>query len=274
MAEIRSRVTADGALTYLEAGPAHAMPVVFLHGIGGSARLWTRQLASFGEHHRAVAWNMPGYGGSAPLPTSSVGLLGDALARFLELPGLDRPVLVGHSLGGMVVQSYLADGHPPPRGAVLAQTSPAFGGRDPAWARDFVAARLEPLERGETMRAMAPAMVEGMIGEGADPDGVALALDAIAETPESAYRDSTLAMIGFDRREALERIAVPTLVVSGSADRNAPAATMEKMAARIPGAEYVCVEGCGHLVMAERPDAFDGALRAFLARLEPAGADG
>lgn len=267
MTETKAGTTPDGRFTFLEAGPADGVPVVFLHGIGGGARLWMRQLAAPAPGWRYIAWNMPGYAGSASLDPMSIGTLGEALAAFVGALGLDRPVLVGHSIGGMIVQSFLADALGPVRGAVLAQTSPAFGGRDPGWARDFVAARLGPLDRGETMAATAAANVPGLVGDDPDPDGVALAQAVMAETPPDAYRASTLAMLGFDRREALARIAVPTLLVAGSRDANAPAAGMARMAEKVPGAEYVCLEGAGHLVMLERPKAFDDLLRAFLARV-------
>lgn len=261
-----TRRTPDGRFTYLEHGPERAQPVVFLHGIGGGAELWKGQLDSFGRRYRTIAWNMPGYGGSAPLETASVGTYGDALAAFIAALRLDTPVLVGHSIGGMIVQSFLADGLGDLRAAVLAQTSPAFGGRDPEWARGFVADRLAPLDRGETMGTVAEASVAGMIGDDPDPDGVALARAVIAGTPPEAYRASTLAMIGFDRREALACIAVPTLLLSGSKDGNAPAATMAKMAEKIPGGEHVCLEGVGHLAFLERPAEFDRAVLDFLDR--------
>ena len=268
MAEIRSGTTPDGRFSYLEAGRPDAVPVVFLHGIGGGARLWTGQLGRLSAGHRAIAWDMPGYGGSAPLGGApGIDAFAQALAAFVTGLGLDRPVLVGHSIGGMIVQSHLADAVEPVRGAVLAQTSPAFGGRDPAWARDFVAARLGPLDRGESMASLAAASVDGMIGDEPDPAGVALARAVMAETPPDAYRASTLAMLGFDRREALARISVPLLLLAGTRDQNAPAATMAKMAERVRGAEIVTVQGAGHLLMLERPAAFDAALASFLARV-------
>ena len=271
MVEISRKTTPDGRFTYLEAGPAAGLPVVFLHGIGGGARLWARQLDSFGSRYRAIAWDMPGYGGSASLDgPPGMGALAAALAAFLRDLGLDRPVLVGHSIGGMIVQTYLADALGPLRGAVLAQTSPAFGGRDPAWARDFVAARLGPLDRGESMASLAEASVAGMVGDEPDEAGIALARAVMAETPPAAFRASTLAMLGFDAREALARIAVPVLLLAGTRDLNAPAATMAKMAEKMPGAEIVVVEGAGHLLMLERPAAFDAALAAFLDRVDHA----
>src|SRR5258705_190499 len=63
---------ADGRFTYETAGGPAKMPLVFLHGIGGAARGWRGQLTAFGDRYRAVAWDMPGYGGSSPLPSVSI----------------------------------------------------------------------------------------------------------------------------------------------------------------------------------------------------------
>jgi 3-oxoadipate enol-lactonase len=73
-----------------------------------------------------------------------------------------------------------------------------------------------------------------------------------------------LALLGFDQRSALKEIKVPTLVLSGSKDKNAPAPMMAKMASYIPSATYLELEGVGHLVNLERPDAFNTALDQFL----------
>jgi 3-oxoadipate enol-lactonase len=72
------------------------------------------------------------------------------------------------------------------------------------------------------------------------------------------------ALLGFDQRQALKNIRVPTLVLSGSKDKNAPAAMMAKMASFIPSASYVELEDIGHLVNLERPAAFNAALDQFL----------
>ena len=248
-------------VAYLERGDG--VPILFLHGIGGAARQFDGQLRHFGAAMRAIAWDMPGYGASAPLPLVSMDALAAELAGFIAALGLDRPVLVGHSLGGMIAQHLVAESPHMARALVLAQTSAAFGSRDPAWAEQFVADRLGPLDAGRTMAELAPGMVAGMVGEDADPAGVALAVDCITHTPDSTYRDTVLAMPGFDRRDALPRIAVPTLVLAGTKDPNAPAAAMQRMAERIPGARYVALEGVGHLAHLERPRAFHDALDAF-----------
>jgi 3-oxoadipate enol-lactonase len=86
----------------------------------------------------------------------------------------------------------------------------------------------------------------------------------MASVPEATYRASMRALLGFDRRQALKDIKVPTLALSGSKDKNAPAPMMAKMASYIPSASYVELEGVGHLVNLERPMAFNATLDQFL----------
>jgi 3-oxoadipate enol-lactonase len=256
--------TSDGRFGYEAAGDPASQPLVFLHGIGGAARAWRSQLTAFGDRYRAMAWDMPGYGNSAPLAAVSIASLAEALQDFLHQVGAKKPILVGHSIGGMIVQQWLVK-YPDIAGAVvLAQTSPAFGKPDGDWQKTFIDARLGPLDRGETLASLAPTLVRELVGDDPDAGGMVLARDCMAAVPEATYRATMLALIGFDLRAALKDIAVPTLVLSGSRDNNAPAPMMAKMAGYIPSATYVELEGAGHLVNLERPDAFNAALDSFL----------
>jgi 3-oxoadipate enol-lactonase len=262
--------TSDGRFAYEAAGEPGLPALVFLHGIGGAARAWRGQIDAFADRYRAIAWDMPGYGGSAPLATVSIASLADALQDFLQLIGAAKPVLVGHSIGGMIVQQWLVK-YPRDAGAVvLAQTSPAFGKADGDWQKSFIDARLGPLDRGETLASLAPILVKELVGDNPDASGVAIARDCMANVPEASYRASMLALLGFDQRNALKDIKIPTLLLSGSKDKNAPAPMMAKMATYIPQASYVELEGAGHLVNLERPQAFNAALDQFLKTIEVA----
>jgi 3-oxoadipate enol-lactonase len=256
--------TRDGRFSYEAAGDPALPPLVFLHGIGGAARAWRRQVNAFSDRYRAIAWDMPGYGGSAKLPVVSIATLADALQDFLQQIGATKPILVGHSIGGMIVQQLLVKSPGIARAVVLAQTSPAFGKPDGDWQKSFIGARLGPLDRGETMRSLAPSLVKDLVGDNPDPQGMELARDCMASVPEATYRAVMLALMGFDQRNALKNIAVPTLVLSGSKDNNAPAPMMAKMATYIPSSGYVEIEGAGHLVNLERPDTFNAAIDRFL----------
>src|SRR5262245_23967165 len=119
------------------------IPLVFVHGIGSSARGWTPQiecLPDAGFH--AVAVDLLGYGGRPPVDTMDFESLAADVEAFIARERLERPVLVGHSLGGMIAQTMLRrrpDGY---RAAVLACTSPAFGNPAGDFQKQFVAARL------------------------------------------------------------------------------------------------------------------------------------
>jgi 3-oxoadipate enol-lactonase len=256
--------TPDGRFGYEAAGDPARPTLLFLHGIGGAARAWRGQLESFGDRYHAVAWDMPGYGQSKPLAAVSIATLAGALQDFLAQIHAQKPILIGHSIGGMIVQQWLI-AHPRNAAAVvLAQTSPAFGKAEGDWQKSFIEARLGPLDRGATMAELAPTLVKELVGDAADPGGLQLARSCMAGVPEASYRASMLALLGFDQRHTLKDIQVPTLVLSGSRDKNAPAPMMAKMASYIRGASYIELEGAGHLVNLEQPNAFNAALDQFL----------
>jgi len=256
--------TRDGRFCYEAAGDPGSPTLVFLHGIGGAARAWRGQLETFSDRYRAMAWDMPGYGGSAPLPSVSIAALADALQDFLQQVGATKPILVGHSIGGMIVQQLLVKSPHIAGAVVLAQTSPAFGKPDGDWQKSFIDARLGPLDRGETLATLAPTLVKELVGDDPDVSGMEIARDCMACVPDTTYRATMLALMGFDLRNALKKIAVPTLVLSGSKDNNAPAPMMAKMASYIPSATFVELDGVGHLANLERPGAFNAALDSFL----------
>jgi 3-oxoadipate enol-lactonase len=256
--------TKDGRFAYELSGSPGATPLIFLHGIGGAARAWRHQLSTFGNRFQAIAWDMPGYGGSAPLASVSICALAEALQQFLQQIEAVKPILVGHSIGGMILQQWLVKNPEAARAVVLAQTSPAFGRPDGDWQKSFIATRLGPLDRGETMPSLAPSLVKELVGDDPDATGMELARDCMANVPETSYRAMMLALVGFDQREALKNISVPTLLLSGSKDNNAPAPMMAKTAGYIPSSRYVELAGVGHLANLERPGAFNEALTGFL----------
>ncbi len=242
------------------AGPA----VVFLHGIGGDAESWRAELEALAGDYRAIALDMPGYGASPPLAEMNFPALADALEALLDALDISRAHLVGHSIGGMVAQEFAATFPARVASLVLYATSPAFGKPDGDWQRDFLAARLAPLDAGRTMAELAPSIVAGLVGDAPDPDGVARATAAMARVPEDTYCAAMQCLVTFDRRDALPDLAVPVLVLAGAADDNAPPRMMERMAARIPGAEFQIIAGAGHLAHFERPAAFRAAVGGFL----------
>ncbi|MBY4948839.1 alpha/beta hydrolase [Cupriavidus respiraculi] len=246
--------------------------VVLLHGIGGGKAGWPAQLdALAAAGYRAVAWDMPGYGDSAMIAPYDFAGLAEALVPVLEAEHAAgrRVVLVGHSMGGMVAQEAYARAPRAIAGMLLSGTSPAFGKADGQWQQGFIAARTAPLDAGKTMAEMAAGLVRGMVAPNADADAVAFATSVMAAVPPATYRAALHALVQFNRRDELPRIAVPVLALAGEHDANAAPAVMQRMAERIPGAEYQCLPDVGHLACMERPVAFNDAMLGFLRRRFP-----
>ena len=256
------------AFTTLGAGPT----VLMLHGIGGGHLAFAPQvetLASSG--YRAVAWDMPGYGHSAPIePYTFKGLAQSCIKlieALLEADDQKRPgvILLGHSMGGMVAQEVVARRPELVSKLVLCGTSPSFGKPEGDWQRQFIEQRTAPLDAGKSMADLAEVLVPQMVGPGSLPEGVRLATHCMGQVPASTYRRALEALVTFDRRANLAQIAVPTLLVAGEQDRNAPPAVMKKMAQAISSSTYIEMRGIGHLQNLEAPDDFDGLLLNFLA---------
>jgi 3-oxoadipate enol-lactonase len=239
------------------------IPVVFLHGIGGGARSFAPQIASFAARgYQPVALDLPGYGGREPVDSMTF----DALAADVEasIETLERPVLVGHSMGGMVAQTLLRRKPAGYRAAVLSCTSPAFGNPAGDFQQKFVADRLAPLDAGKIMAQNAAAAADGIMGTNPDPAGRALFIECYAAVPERTYRAAVKCLVTFDERANLPNIKVPVLCLAAEHDRNAPPPVLEKMASKIPGAYYFCVAGRGHMPNLEAPAEFEAAIFNFL----------
>ena len=250
--------------------------VLFLHGIGGGHTAFAPQvetLASAG--YRAVAWDMPGYGRSAPIePYTFKGLAQSAL-DLIDALQCESVTLVGHSMGGMVAQELIARRPDRVNRLVLCGTSAVFGKRTngqlaEGWAEQFIGQRTAPLDAGRTMEQIAQQLIPQMVGPGALPEGLRLAEFCMAQVPPSTYRRALEALVTFDRQRAQADIRVPTLLISGEFDRNASPSVMKQMAETIPRARYAELAGVGHLMNLEAPDAFDALLLDFLAEPSPA----
>jgi len=240
-------------------------PVIFLHGIGVSARMFAPQVASFAAAgYQPVALDLPGYGDRTPVEAMSFEALAEDVEFTITQNALEKPVLLGNSMGGMVVQTMLRRRPDDYRAAVLSCTSPAFGNPAGDFQKKFVADRLAPLEAGRTMADIAPDAAAGMMGPNPDPAGRALFIEQYALTPESTYRAAVQSLVTFDERANLPAIKVPVLCLAAEHDRNAPPPVLEKMAAKIPGARYVCLPGLGHMPNLEAPQAFDATIFNFL----------
>lgn len=254
--------------TTLGSGPT----VLMLHGIGGGHIAFAPQVETLAAAgYRAVAWDMPGYGHSAPIEPYTFKGLAQSCIDLIDALQCEHVVLLGHSMGGMVAQEVVARRPERVSRLVLCGTSAAFGKRTDgrsadAWAQQFIAQRTAPLDAGQSMAEVAQRLVPQMVGPGSLPEGLRLAEHCMAGVPAATYRRALDCLVTFDRQAALGGIGVPTLLIGGEFDRVAAPSVMRQMAEAIPDARYAELKGIGHLMNLEAPDDFDALLLDFLAQ--------
>jgi pimeloyl-ACP methyl ester carboxylesterase len=243
--------------------------VLLLHGSGGGFRSFAPQvetLASLGW--RAVAWDMPGYGYSAPIePYTFKGLAERCIALIEALaPPAARPPWWGRVWAACWPRNlrcadptWWAGWCWPPRRRRSSRATPTR----------HIAQCQEALAAGTDLERIAQDRVAGLSGPQALPEGLQLARFCQAQVRAATWRRALAAMQAFDRRAALAHIGVPALLVAGEHDPVTPPAVLRAMAAAIRGSALVELPGVGHWPHLEAPDAFDQALLEFLRGTQP-----
>lgn len=243
--------------------------VLLLHGVGGGRAIWADAASGTASAiadagFRALAMDFPGYGDSQGEPT--LGAMAQAVLDLAAHARAERVVLLGHSMGGMVAQEVAHRSPHLAQGLVLACTSAAFGKPGGDWQAEFLKQRLAPLDAGLGMAGMADQLVPGLVSPTAPPAAREAARRVMTAVPEATYRVALKSIAGFDRRESLAALRVPTLMLAAEHDRTAPPDVMQRMAAKVSSAEYICLPDAGHIANVEAPAAFNSAVVSFLQR--------
>jgi 3-oxoadipate enol-lactonase len=244
------------------------LPVLLLHGLGGSRISWEPQLVSLGTRRLAAAWDLPGYGESALLATPvTFAALADAVMRWADELGAHRVHLVGISFGGMIAQ-YTAARHGDRVASLsLLATSPKFG-LDGTSPEEWRTARLAPLDAGWEPGDIADRVLGGLAGPGIAPEALEGQRAAMRRITGDALRRSIDCLLTHDSRLLLGSITAPTQCLVGSLDDETPVEYSQALVDGIAGAELHVIDGAGHLLNVEAPATVDALIAAHLERVE------
>ena len=249
----------------VEISGSGATALLYLHYWGGSARTWRPVIGALPDDYRHVAVDLRGWGDSARPDTGyRLADMADDVRGTIAVLGLDRYVLVGHSMGGKLAQ-YLASGRPAGLcGLVLVAPSPPLplpldAPQRAAIAHAYddaasIAATLDHvLTAGPLPHALRSQVVE---------DSLRGAAAAKRAWPHGAMAE--------DITDRARGIDAPVTVVSGELDRvDPPAALLTHLLPFIPHAVLETVPGRGHLLPLEAPQAVAHAIRRFVDDLTP-----
>lgn len=258
----RSLALAEGRQSYREGGEGPA--IVLLHGISSGAASWA-PLAAHLNGYRVLAWDAPGYADSQPLSGAhpSAGDYAGRLDAWLESLGIERCVLVGHSLGAMMASAYTALRPERLAGVVLAD--PALGYRDAdADKRDEVYRSRWTMLAEQGHAAYAAARAPRLLRDDASPDDIARVRDGMQRLHVEGFAQASW-MLANDALEGYlnrSNLNIPAIVLCGDEDRITTPQASRALAERL-GLPYHAIAHAGHASYIDAPQAFAAVVDTF-----------
>jgi 3-oxoadipate enol-lactonase len=254
------RIEVDGAELAMERGGEGA-PLVFVHGLGGAGSWAEQASATRRAGFETVELDSRGAGGSAAAPGPySVELWASDLVAVVERLGLERPALIGHSVGCMVAEHAALELGERCRALVL------LGGRAswPEGAEEGFEQRAQLAEQGR-MEELAEMVAQGALTKAGqeDPELSAAFRRLFLRNDPRGYAESARATAGGRMRD-LELLACPLLALAGSEDAVTPPEDSERIAAAVPQASAARVPGGAHWCQLELPGEVSERLLGFV----------
>ena len=241
-------------------------PLLFIHGLGSSARDWELQVAFFSPDYRVVTYDVRGHGRSYKPPGPySVQLFADDAAELIRSLDNAPAHIVGISMGGMIAFQLAVDAPELVKSLVIVNSAPelilhTFKERLQFFQRLMIVRLLGMRKMGEVLSAR-------LLPKTEHQDLRREFVERWVQNDKQAYLDSLRALVGWSVSEHLSEINVPTLVVAADEDYS-PVSVKETYVARMPRAELVVIPDSRHATPVEQPEALNRAVAAFLARCE------
>jgi 3-oxoadipate enol-lactonase len=236
--------------------------LVILHSLLADRTAFDRVAPVLSKKRRVWLVNLPGYGASKPAG-ASVEDYADRIALFLKSLELPGPAdVLGNGFGGFISVALCARHGALVRRLIAAPALAAF----PEPAKQPLRGLAERVAK-EGMSGALDVAIRRMFPErfiAAHPSVVEERKQALAKADPECFRAACLALAALDLSPALKNIRNETLVMAGSEDATTPPALARELAARIPNAKFLELQGCGHCPQIENPELFVQAVEDFL----------
>lgn len=246
-------------------------PLVLIHGLGGSLKMWVRQIPAFSKHFRTIAYDCRGHGDSEKSKEQySMKDLADDLKGLLDKLEVEKAHILGLSMGTIIAQVFAINYQSRIKTLILAGVASA-----PTYYREERTPAIEAIERmftdamkprenfdvNEFMLTLARyAFSEGISEELLNP----LAITMGQMIDEEALFTALNAMGTLDFADQLQKINVPTLIINGDQDMLTPLSGARATHRLIPNLELVVIRGGSHCAFIENAEEFNAAVLKFL----------
>ena len=245
-----------GHMHFTDQGSGHA--VVYANSLGTDLRMWGG-VADALPGHRHIGFDKRGHGLSATPATGwTVADLADDVAALMDHLGLNRAVIAGCSVGGMVAMA-MAIRHPARCAALVLSNTAARIGTDDSWQ-----ARISAVETGG-LGGLADTIIDRWFSARFRQSPEALAWQTmLLRCDPAGYVGTCRALAQADLRAGVAGLTLPVLMLAGSDDLSTPPDLVRETAALIPGARVVVMQGSGHIPAIDAPDATARLIGEFL----------
>jgi 3-oxoadipate enol-lactonase len=256
-------VRANGIDIHYRIDGADGPWVVLAHALGVDHQLWDGIAARLSDRHRVLRYDARGHGKTtAPHGAYTLFQMADDVAGLLDALSIAQVHFIGLSMGGMVGQ-ILGVRHPQ---RLLSLTLCDTVCYTPVSAHAMWDERIGQVEAHGMSGIVEPTIQRWLTTpfREAHPDAVERIRALLRATPPHGYVGACLAIKALDTRGSLERIACPTLVMTGDQDTGAPVEVAREIASHIPNARLKVMSHAAHLAPIEQDEAFLTALDEFL----------
>ena len=236
-------------------------PLVLVHGFLGSSKMWEPQVNFFKKHFRVITPDLPGFGKSNKAkPHNNIQSIADLLLDCLEEEKIDKFYLLGHSMGGMIVQEMAKKAGENISKLICYSTGPI--GEMPGRFETVDQSRENLKKKGLEITAKNIAKTWFIKGEEAKYFDICI--DAGKQTSMETADNSLVAIKNWNGVDTLKNIKNETLIVWGDQDKSYNLEQEQTLASNIERSKLVIFKDCAHNVHLEKPNQFNNTIKDFL----------
>ena len=259
----------------------HGQAMILIPGVSSSGETWDTTVAHYQSRFQCHVLTVAGFAGVPRVPAPILDRVRDGLADYIRKNKLEKPVIVGHSLGGFLALALAAKYPNLPGKLVIVDSYPFFGGlygpettpakalENVAQMRKYMGAQTQDMYERYVKSGVATRM---MVTKDSDFERiVAWGLDS----DRTAVTDAMCELFAADLRDDLANIKSPTLVLgawigaSQYTDRQRTEANLQRQYAKLAGVEIRITDTARHFIMWDDPDWMFGQLDRFLSLAKP-----
>jgi pimeloyl-ACP methyl ester carboxylesterase len=263
-------------LAYDERGDREATPLVLVHGVSMSRRYFHRQMEPLSERYRVIALDLRAHGDSSKAQAGhTIPHYARDLHRFMTALKLQKPALLGWSMGAFVIHDYVKQFGTGGLSCLIVSGEAATDFKwdgFPHGMVDLPTLHSFMSDIQEDHEAFIRHLVPAMFHQEQDPGDIEWMVRECLKLPIGPLGAILFDQCVQDYRETVKSIDTPALILWGRHDAILPASGADDLKQRIPHAEVVMFEDSGHCPFLEETDKFNGVVNEFMARLAPAAA--